>query len=138
MFPSHSFYLHRPTYVEPLYILDNDGLGLQGASGLAVDAHDRIFISDTGHHRIVICTSDGSYITHFSTEGDQPGELKRPCGLHVTHDGTVVVTDSGNKRIQFFGAMREQTVGSAEEVNLAHRDVSLLVDMNTASARQHP
>ena len=139
---SLSLYLYRrrPTYVEPLYILDNDGLGLQGASGLAVDAHDRIFISDTGHHRIVICTPDGSYITHFSTEGDQPGELKRPCGLDITRDGTVVVTDSGNKRIQFFGAMREQAVTetSASAETSADRDASLLIDMDSASARQHP
>ena len=133
-------YLYRPTYVEPLYILDNDGLGLQGASGLTVDVHDRIFISDTGHHRIVICTSDGCYITHFSTEGDQPGELKRPCGLDITRDGTVVVTDSGNKRIQFFGAMREQamTEGSSSAETLTDRNASLLIDTDSASARQHP
>jgi sugar lactone lactonase YvrE len=100
----------RPTYVEPLYIIDNDGLGLQGASGLAVDSHDRIFISDTGHHRIVICTPEGSYITHFGIEGDGPGELKRPCGLDITNDGTIVVADSGNKRLQLFGSIREQTM----------------------------
>jgi len=100
----------RPTYVEPLYIIDNDGLGLQGASGLAIDSHDRIFISDTGHHRIVICTPEGSYITHFGIEGDGPGELKRPCGLDITNDGTIVVADSGNKRLQLFGSIREQTM----------------------------
>jgi len=90
-----------------LYILDTDGLGLHGASGIAVDGDDRIFIADTGHHRIVICTSDGSYITHFGMEGSGPGELKRPCGLDITNDGTLIVADSGNKRIQLFGSVRE-------------------------------
>ena len=98
----------RATYVEPLHILDNDGLGLQGGSGLAIDSKDRIFLSDTGHHRIVICTSDGSYITHIGMEGDGPGELKRPCGLDITNDGTIIVADSGNKRLQLFGSIREQ------------------------------
>ena len=97
----------RPTYADPLYILDTDGLGLHGASGIAVDGDDRIFIADTGHHRIVICTSDGSYITHFGMEGSGPGELKRPCGLDITNDGTLIVADSGNKRIQLFGSVRE-------------------------------
>src|SRR4051794_8910701 len=83
-------YFYRPTYVEPLYIVDNDGFGLQGVSGLATDSNDRIFISDTGHHRIVICTPEGGYITHIGVEGNGPGELKRPCGLDITADGTIV------------------------------------------------
>lgn len=97
-------------YVEPLYIVDNNGVGLQGASGIAIDCNDQIFISDTGHHRIVVCTPEGGYITHFGGEGSGPGELKRPCGLDVTADGTVVVADGGNKRLQLFGSVRERTV----------------------------
>lgn len=102
-------YLFRPTYTEPLYIFDNDGLGLKGASGIITDSNDRIFISDTGHNRIVICTPEGSYITHFGSEGNGAGELKRPCGLDITNDGTLVVADSGNKRLQLFGSIREKT-----------------------------
>lgn len=104
----YTYICYRATYVEPFYVYDNDGLGLQGASGIAVDSEDRIFISDTGHHRIVICAPDGSYITHFGVEGDGAGELRRPCGIDITYDGTVVVTDGGNKRLQLFGSMREQ------------------------------
>ena len=73
-----------------------------------IDSHDRIFIADTGHHRIVICTREGYYITHFGTEGSGPGELKRPSGIDITNDGTIVVSDSGNKRLQLFGSIREQ------------------------------
>lgn len=40
-------------------------------------------------------------------EGSGPGELKRPCGLDITNDGTLIVADSGNKRIQLFGSVRE-------------------------------
>jgi hypothetical protein len=35
--------------------------------------------------------------------------LKRPCGLDITNNGTVVVTDPGNKRLQLFGLIHEQT-----------------------------
>ncbi|CAF3691621.1 unnamed protein product [Adineta steineri] len=101
-------YTNGEVYVDALYITDNDGLGLLGASGIAIDHNDRIFISDTGHNRIVICTPEGGYITHFGTEGSGPGELKRPCGLDITADGTIVVADSGNKRLQLFGSIREQ------------------------------
>jgi len=129
-----SKHANGPTYVDPLYIIDNDGLGLQGASGLTVDNHDRIFISDTGHHRIVICTPEGAYITHFGTEGDGPGHLKRPCGLDITTDGTVVVADAGNKRLQLFGSMREQTVEENKpSINQSIYTNSLLVDTENAN-----
>jgi sugar lactone lactonase YvrE len=102
--------LYRQVYIDPLYIVDENGLGLEAASGLAIDNHDRIFISDTGHHRIVICTPEGSYITSFGTQGDGLGQLKRPCGLDMTSDEILVVTDPGNKRLQLFGLIQEQTV----------------------------
>lgn len=120
-------YFYRPTFVEPLYILDNEGLDLQGASGLAVDSNDRIFISDTGHHRIVICTSDGSYITHIGVEGNGPGELKRPCGLDITIDGTIVVADTGNKRLQLFGSLREQTIEENKSAEAKSDDKNILL-----------
>ena len=108
----------RATDVEPLYILDNDGLGIQSGSGIVLDAEDRIFISDTGHHRIVICTAEGSYIAHFGTEGDQAGQLKLPCGLAITRDGTLVVADSGNKRLQLFGTTQDQAASEENKESL--------------------
>jgi hypothetical protein len=103
-----SYIFSRRVYVDPLCIFDENGLGLEGASGLALDNENRIFISDTGHNRIVICTSEGAYITSFGIEGDGPGQLKRPCGLDITNNGTIIVTDPGNKRLQFFGLINEQ------------------------------
>lgn len=114
----YSYNTFRPTYISPIAITDANGLGLENASGLAVDSKDRIFISDTGHNRIIVCTPDGSYLTSFGTEGNGPGQLKRPCGLDVTDDGTVVVTDPGNKRIQLFGLVQE---GSEQENNTSEQ-----------------
>ena len=90
-------------------VIDENGLGLEGASGLAVDVNDRVFIADTGHDRIVICTHEGDYITNFGTTGAGPGQLKRPCGIDLTNNGTVVVADAGNKRLQMFGCIRPAT-----------------------------
>lgn len=97
-------------YVDPYYVVDENGLGIQGASGLAVDSSDRIFISDTGHHRIVICTPDGGFLTSFGQEGTELGQFKRPCGLDITTDGTLVIADPGNKRLQIIGTKEEQIV----------------------------
>ena len=95
--------------VDPIYIFDENGLGLENASGLAIDSNDRIYISDTGHHRIVICTPEGSYITSFGSEGNGLGQLKRPCGLDITNNGILIVTDPGNKRLHLFGLINETT-----------------------------
>ncbi len=105
--------------------MDENGLGLEGASGLAVDTHDRIFISDTAHQRIVICTPEGGYITSFGREGDGLGELKRPCGLDITSDGILVVTDPGNKRLQLFGLTQEQTVADNNPSSVNQEDTGL-------------
>ena len=110
----------RRTYVEPYFVLDQNGLGLDNAAGLAVDGQDRIFISDTNHHRIVICSSDGHFITSVGTEGSELGRLKRPCGLDVTDDGTIIVTDTGNKRLHLFGLVRaESSNEKADDSNSA-------------------
>ena len=74
-----------------------------------MDTYGRIFISDTDHNRVVICRPNGDCITTFGTEGEGLGELKHPWGLDVTRDGTVIVTDPGNQRLQLFGLMLEQT-----------------------------
>ena len=34
--------------------------------------------------------------------------MKQPWGLDVTPDGTVIVTDPGNKRLQLFGLIPEE------------------------------
>jgi hypothetical protein len=44
-------------------------------------------------------------MTSFGTSGTGPMQLQRPCGLDITANGTVVVTDPGNKRLQLFGAI---------------------------------
>lgn len=118
----------RRIYVEPHFILDENGLGLDNAAGLAVDDQDRIFISDTNHHRIVICTSDGHFITSVGAEGSELGRLKRPCGLDVTNDGTIIVTDAGNKRLQLFGLVRAES--SNEKV---HDSNSAVISANDSS-----
>ncbi|CAF1363956.1 unnamed protein product [Adineta steineri] len=110
-------YSNGRVYIDPFYVIDENGLGIKNAAGLALDAQDRIFISDTGHNRIVICAPDGTYITSFSTEGSELGQLQRPCGLDVTNDGAVVVTDPGNKRLHIFGAISKENDSSNTNTN---------------------
>jgi len=125
-FYSHKIFtsFSRAVYVDPLYIIDENGVNIDGASGLAVDSHNRIFISDTNHHRIAICTPDGGFITSIGTEGNELDQLKRPCGLDVTTDGTIVVTEPGNKRLHLFGLIPEQSSSNVDNNSPAAANVN--------------
>ncbi|CAF1006739.1 unnamed protein product [Didymodactylos carnosus] len=115
--------------VEPLYIVDQEGIALKGASGLCVDQNDYIFISDTGNDRIVICSPVGSYITQFGGFGTQLGQLNHPYGICLTDDGTLVVADNGNRRVHLFGLLNtvDHTSGTPLPVSSAEKE-NLLID----------
>ena len=70
----------------------------EGPSGVAVSPDDlHLYVSDYNSHRVQVFTLEGQYIREFGT-----GQLKRPCGLTVTSDGSVLVADSNNNRITVF------------------------------------
>jgi hypothetical protein len=54
--------------------------------------------------------------------------LKRPCGLDITNDGTVVVTDPGNKRLQLFGFIDKERVIENDPPNEKSNDSNDLSD----------
>jgi DNA-binding beta-propeller fold protein YncE len=76
--------------------------GLDSPRGVAVDHQNgNLYISDTGHHRIVRLGTDGSIIT-WGTQGSAPGQFNHPCGLSVDANGSIYVADQANHRIQKF------------------------------------
>ena len=62
-------------------------------TGLAVDAQDNILVADWGNSRIQIFDSQGSFLSFVNTV---VCPLYGPQGLALTHDGHIVVADSGN------------------------------------------
>lgn len=66
---------------------------LNKPSDLFITDKDIIYIADTGNKRVLICDSQGNYISEL-TEG-----LKSPTGVFVTDAGEVYVADKGAKAI---------------------------------------
>lgn len=71
----------------------------------------RVYVADTGNHRIQIFEYDGStpggtitYLSEFGQYGDGDGQFNRPEDVFVGPFGSVYVTDTGNHRIQIFDA----------------------------------
>jgi len=69
-----------------------------GASGLAIDADDNVYVADTGNHRIQVFDSEGNLKDVWGGNG----QFFAPCGVDVGPDGTVYVADTNNHRVRAF------------------------------------
>lgn len=127
----------------------------------ALATANRLYISDTGHHRVLECSPDGRVLRQFGsgTPGNWDGQ-QSACGFHAPQGlaldrDTLYVADTGNhcvRRIRLDtgevdtvlgtgraarGAVEHQTAGSRVAIN-APRAVAADADvMYVAAAGQH-
>lgn len=72
---------------------------------LALDeTRDRIYVSDSRAHRIVVFDLKGNYIRSFGEWGPQDGNFYGPQGMAVDKNGNLYVADMFNARVQVFDA----------------------------------
>ena len=75
---------------------------LLGATALAVDGEENIYVADEYLTRISIYDKDGTFLGKWGTRGSEYGQLHRPWGLVFDEDQCLWVVDSGNGRVQRF------------------------------------
>ncbi|MBI3890864.1 MAG: putative Ig domain-containing protein, partial [Candidatus Wallbacteria bacterium] len=82
---------------------------LDTPTGLAFDAGGQLFIADSGNHRVVSVSADGSMRLFAGTgapgfSGDQGqaalAQLRSPRGLSFDSDGNLLIADAGNHRVR--------------------------------------
>lgn len=70
---------------------------------LSIDkTRNRLILPDLRENKIVVTDLDGNHLFSFGKRGDADGEFNVPQGVAVEKDGTIVVADSFNARIQRF------------------------------------
>ena len=70
---------------------------------MALAADGSLYISDGyGNARVHKFSSDGRHLFSWGEPGAGPGQFHLPHGIAVGPDGTVVVADRENSRLQFF------------------------------------
>jgi DNA-binding beta-propeller fold protein YncE len=89
---------------------------------VAVAPDGSIYVADTWNHRVQHFNADGAYMNGWGAEGNaegqatgNPGVFFGPRGIATDQDGRVLVSDTGNKRVQIFdgtGAFLSQFGGS--------------------------
>ena len=66
--------------------------------GVAIDKNEQLIVAENGNHCITVYDKEGKKVRSFGPEGTKTGRFKFPCGVAVTNDGHILVTD--NHRLQ--------------------------------------
>ena len=70
-------------------------------SGIAQHADGRVFVADSGNHRVQAFAADGSFAWTLGG-ADAPSGLRDPTSLAADARGVLYVVDKGNRRVQVF------------------------------------
>ena len=80
---------------------DRDG-ELNRPEGLDVAPDGRVFVADSGNHRIQIFSADGRWLKTYGRAGRGPGEFSYPYDVRLDREGRQYVCEFGGSRIQVF------------------------------------
>jgi DNA-binding beta-propeller fold protein YncE len=80
--------------------VDPPNADLFGPRGIAVDLQGRVWLSDTGHGRLLVYDNSGKFLKQVGDHGDKPLQFNEPFGLAVDKAGNVYVADRLNFRVQ--------------------------------------
>lgn len=77
---------------------------LSWPSGLALDRHGHIYVTELNNDRVQRFNLDGTFVSKWGGSGSGAGQFVRPEAVAIDTSGNVYVTDSGNNRVQKFRA----------------------------------
>lgn len=78
--------------------------GFFGPRGVALDPAGRIWVADTGNHKVLAYDDLGKPAKTVGGKGSGPLQFSSPVGIAVGPSGRVYVADTGNARIQVLEA----------------------------------
>ncbi len=77
---------------------------LNWPSGLAIDRHGIIYVTELNNNRVQRFTRDGRFVSMWGGTGSGTGQFVHPECVAIDTSGNVYVTDSGNSRVEKFRA----------------------------------
>jgi predicted membrane-bound mannosyltransferase/sugar lactone lactonase YvrE len=105
---------------------------LFGPRDIAIAPDGTLWVTDTGHKRIVQYSRDGEALAVFGAGGSDVGQFDEQVGLVFDAEGNLYVADSWNGRIQKFGPgfrpLAQYEVGWASTEVAAKPYIAVLAD----------
>lgn len=83
-------------------ITRGSGGALSLPSDVAVSHDGRIYVVDSGHHRVAVFDRDGNPLFSVGQPGAGAGQFRNPVGIGVDGNGWFYVADKDNHRVQVF------------------------------------
>lgn len=78
-----------------------DAVEFDRPQSIAINAErNELIVTDSSNHRVGRLTLDGELIAWYGEFGEEPGQFKYPYGLELLGDGTALVCEFGNHRVQ--------------------------------------
>lgn len=103
-------YAGKRTEIEALQVWGSNGAGdgqFVTPRNLAVAPDGKIYVADSGNHRIQVFDANGNFLFKWGSNGAGEGQFNEPWGIAVDTEGRVYVADTWNHRIQVFSASGE-------------------------------
>jgi hypothetical protein len=72
-------------------------------SNFVVDDKGTIYALDFKDRKIKVYEADGRFVRSFGKQGQGPGELDMPAGIHLTPDNELIVEDATARKLVYFG-----------------------------------
>ncbi len=100
-------YAEKEIALSPVLTLNESGAAGAGPGqfsaprNVAVAEDGRIYVLDSGNHRVQVFGADGQLLTGWGSQGSEPGQFNEPWGLAID-ENFVYVADTWNHRIQKF------------------------------------
>ena len=79
-----------------------NGENLSRPWAIAIDSSNTVYVSENEPHCVSVFTSQGDYITTFGGEGSEEGQFQYIYGLSINQKDSIIVSDQGNGRLQFY------------------------------------
>ncbi|MGI9145066.1 MAG: NHL repeat-containing protein [Chloroflexota bacterium] len=90
-------------------VISLESFDTYGLNGLALDSSGNVYAADTGRNRILVLAPNGSLVRQIGHSGTDLGGLIQPMMLAFAVDGSFVVADWENSRLQRWDANFQAT-----------------------------
>lgn len=80
----------------------DNGVDLVLPTDVEMGRDARLYVVDSGNHRVAVFDSTGARVAVFGERGEGDGQLESPVGIGLGPKGEIYVADKGNHRLVLF------------------------------------